>query len=151
VEGTGYAFDLPSGWDEVAAKHGADQVIAAGDGASVVVLTGGVPAGRSPQQVLDAQVRAMQHHPEQFGIPLGSKIAVVGKPSPTRLSDAPAAQSDARVSRGTQQARMRATLAFHKDPAAGNISYEVGYVAPPMLFHKDMQALETVLDTWAWH
>lgn len=162
VEGTGYVYAVPDGWEE---KAGEDLEVGGFRPDSVVVgeseddfatnvnviREDGVPREITAAQYAEASLAGLRD-PAAAGLPPEIAEAVesvrptrISEPRDAELDGEEAVEWDYRSAQGGRQARVRQVAAV-----MGGAAYTVTLTVPPDRFEEGNEALDEIVDSWSW-
>jgi hypothetical protein len=166
VEGAGYSYSVPDGWDDVS-NEADDEIDIVGlrpdslvvgereDGFAPdvnVIREGGLPAGVTTAQYADVSLAGLRD-PERAGLP-AELVDIVGRLDPRDFSeprDSELDGADAVVwefsgkSRDGGDTRVRQVTAVRDGSA-----YTLTLTVRPDRFDEETDALDEVVDSWEW-
>jgi len=156
VEGSGYAYDVPEGWEEASEERVseiaplADTIVFGeeSDGFATninVVATGQVPEGTDLLTEVELGITTVQEQPEIFGLPEETEIEVTMEPAETTLAGETAFEDQYTTDTGSQMLLQRQVTSISPDGLAFTITAtSIGDAAD-----RDM-AMDEVLESWSW-
>lgn len=156
VEGAGYAYDIPDGWEEASEEEVEELVPLAdtitfgeeADGFTTnvnVIASGPVPPGADVAAEVERGIEVLQQQPELFGLPPDTEVVVTREPTETTLAGETAFELEFTTDIGSQVLLQRQLSAVSPDGNAFTITAtSIGDTSD-----RDV-AMDEVLSSWSW-
>ena len=167
VEGTGYTYSVPGGWEDFSDRAQDEPSLELGGFRPDTVVVGeaeddfatnvnvireaGLPAGVTAAQYAEASIAGLRN-PAAVGLPLevvetieSSKPRDISEPREAELDGEDAFEWDYRSTQGGRDVRVRQVAAV-----MDGAGYTVTLTVLPDHFGEGSEALDEVVDSWTW-